>query len=645
MITTRLAAAFRFTSLSMAFSAVIMSGEAVAADDLAVVSTSPSRTLRASIESEIVVAFDQPVDPASIDGSSFSAFGKWSGPVSGTYSFANGDREVTLNPERPFSAGEVVTVMLSHNIRAANGDPLRAAGYAWTFWVASRRAANEFILSQNFSTRSGQNTRTYGGIGTDLNADGFLDITLTNEDTSDVRVFMNSADGEGMYNNFLQPPQPVGAVPSPCEPADFNGDGHVDMCIANTGGASVSILLGAGDGTWLSHTQIGVGSLPRGIAAFDADGDGDADVVNTNANSNNLSIIFNNGSGIFSAPTFFDAGVNQEWALAAADMNEDGILDLVVGARNGEQISILLGNGDGTFTFASSRSSGGRTWMVNCGDVNGDGHDDVVAANSQSNNGAILLGDGAGNLGPATTYVTDPFPLATDIGDLDGDGDLDWATSSFSGDWWIFENDGAGNFTFVEEINAPSAASCALMLDIDNDRDLDLAMIDEIADRLILYKNDGTRRTAAFASLEVVTGVLLAGDVSSVRGSDDERLRVRSGFGSTLVDLHHLEIVLHGATDVVSSSTLDVSVESFIDQPSGVCQVRLRDWTDGLFDQVGSFPIGAAEDVDEIAGVDAARYVDGGGAVDVSIKQIVFVPFLAFTFESSINWVDVTVNE
>ena len=77
---------------------------------------------------------------------------------------------------------------------------------------------------------------------------------------------------------------------------------------------------------------------------------------------------------------------------------------------------------------------------------------------------------------------------------MDGDGDLDWVTSSFGGDWWLFANNGAGSFAFAQEFNAPQAASCALMVDIDNDRDLDLALIDELADVVILMKNDGTTK-------------------------------------------------------------------------------------------------------------------------------------------------------
>jgi hypothetical protein len=250
--------------------------------------------------------------------------------------------------------------------------------------------------------------------------------------------------------------------------------------------------MGNGDGTFAPQTEISVGSQPRGIAILDVDADGDADIVNTNSGgSGSLSILHNDGSGNFSAPTYFEGGGEGEWALAAADMNEDGRLDLVLSARIGSITSIIVqaSNGDGTFTQLGSQSAGGSTWMLNTGDVNGDGHDDVAVVNSGNNNGAILLGDGSGNLAAPTTYATDPFPLATDLGDIDGDGDLDWATSSYGGNWWLFLNEGSGNFTFHQEFPATQAASCALMLDFNNDHILDLALIDELADTVTLVEN------------------------------------------------------------------------------------------------------------------------------------------------------------
>lgn len=469
---------------------------AMVADELVVVSVEPTpRTLTGPVVGPIVVHFDRPVDPASMAGGSvFSAFGRWSGAVSGQYRFADGNQTVALDLDRPLSAGEQVMVVLSHDIRAADGSFLRGAGYSWQFWTAAGSATMDWTIVGTMTTRTqpGVSSRAYGGIASDLNEDTYLDVTIVNEDTADLRTFLSKADRTGLFDPFIQPTFSVGNRASPSEPADFNGDGHVDICVANINDDTVSVLLGRGDGTFGPQQVVSVGDAPRGIAVLDVDGDGDLDIVNTNATGSNLSVMINDGAGVFGSASFFEGGGAGEWALAAADMNEDGILDLVIGAQGSQQILVQTGNGDGTFSLSSAQSAGGRVWMLVCGDVDGDGHDDVATANSSSNNGAILRGNGAGLLAAPQTRPTDPFPLATDLGDLDGDGDLDWITSSFGGDWFIFENLGLGFFVFAHEIDATTAASCCLILDIDNDGDTDLALIDELADEVLIARNGGT---------------------------------------------------------------------------------------------------------------------------------------------------------
>ena len=470
-------------------------GPGVDGGPLAVVSVEPApRSMTAPVNAAIEIEFDRPVDRGTVNRDSFWAFGRWSGTVEGTISFVDGDVRAVLSPDHPFSAGETVMVILSHDLRGADGIPLRSAGYSFQFMTRAGAADRDFEEIDVLSTRTveEQSSRAYGGIASDLNGDRFLDITIVNEDTADLRVFLNRADGTGLFDDFIQPPFPVGNRASPSEPADFDRDGAVDICVANINDDTVSVLLGNGDGTFGPQQVIAVGGDPRGIAVLDVDGDGDLDIVNTNATSNNMSLMINDGNGVFGPATFFESGVSGEWALAAADMNEDGILDAVVGGRTGRQIVVDMGNGDGTFTPGTPAGAGGSVWMIVCGDVNGDGHDDVAAANSSSNNGAILLGDGAGNLGSLQTHGTDPFPLATDLGDLDGDGDLDWVTSSFGGDWFVFTNDGAGTFAFDQELLAPRAASCSLLFDLDNDGDLDLGLIDELADVVLLMRNAGS---------------------------------------------------------------------------------------------------------------------------------------------------------
>ena len=464
------------------------------AQELAVTGMSPAPgTLSASRFSAIQVAFDKPVMRNSVTQlGSFWAFGRWSGTVSGVFEFSNNDRTVSLIPDRQLSAGESVMVFLSHDIAATDGTTLRSAGYTSQFWVRAHPADMQFQQIASMSTNiASESSRPYGGIASDLNHDGWLDLTLVNEDTADLRIYLNKADGSGEFLPLQQPTEPVGNRASPSEPGDFDRDGNVDIAVVNINDNTVSILLGVGDGTFAPQQVVTVGSAPRGIALLDSDGDGDIDIVNTNSDSGNLSLLRNDGSGTFSAPAFFDAGPGGEWALAAGDLNGDGIADLVTGAHDTQEIYTLMGDGNSNFTLTDTEAAGGEVWMLVLGDVNGDGFEDVATANGMSNSGSILLGDGGGQLGAAVTSATDPFTLSSDLGDLDGDGDLDWMTSSFQGDWSLFLNRGNGIFVFEREFTAPTASSCVLMADIDNDFDLDLALVDEQADVVITMSNDG----------------------------------------------------------------------------------------------------------------------------------------------------------
>jgi hypothetical protein len=77
----------------------------------------------------------------------------------------------------------------------------------------------------------------------------------------------------------------VGAGPIAIVDGDFNGDGHLDLAIADAGANNICVLLGKGEGTFQSAVFYSTGSDPDGLFAADLNGDGKLDLVAANNGS------------------------------------------------------------------------------------------------------------------------------------------------------------------------------------------------------------------------------------------------------------------------------------------------------------------------------------------------------------------------
>src|SRR5206468_6047582 len=86
---------------------------------------------------------------------------------------------------------------------------------------------------------------------------------------------------------------------------DLNGDGKPDLAVANAGSATVSVLLGNGDGRFGVKTDHDTGISPRSVAIGDLNGDGRPDLVVATSGSNTVSVLLGNGDGSFAPRRYF----------------------------------------------------------------------------------------------------------------------------------------------------------------------------------------------------------------------------------------------------------------------------------------------------------------------------------------------------
>jgi WD40 repeat protein len=131
--------------------------------------------------------------------------------------------------------------------------------------------------------------------------------------------------------------------------ADLDGDGVLDLAVANGGSNNVSVLLGNGDGTFQAAANYAVGSDPVAIAAGNFDGNGYLDLSVANKGDNTLSRLYNYGDGQFFAGETYSA-VSDPVSIATGDFNHDGLTDEAI-ALSDPKVAIEIGflNRDAVF--------------------------------------------------------------------------------------------------------------------------------------------------------------------------------------------------------------------------------------------------------------------------------------------------------
>jgi hypothetical protein len=323
----------------------------------------------------------------------------------------------------------------------------------------------------------------------DFDHDGFADVVGVSRDDDRAVIMFGGPSG---LNSRVE--LTTGGRPSDVEILDLNGDGNLDIVVANEATRDLSIFVNQTNRQFLATQPVHLPVLPNSalgliaLAAGDINGDNIIDLVAVQAGGSAGGTV----TPLINTPGFGLAAIGSlpvgklAWGVAVGHLNGDNVLDIVTANRTDNTISILLSQPGGGWARSDHASGGVRATDVAVEDFNGDGFDDIVVTNEMIDaqtetygNVSLFLNDGNGNFGaPAVQHVRGrEIPRGVCAGDFDNDGVNDIAVASLgSNDIMVLFGAGDGTWRADERLfpvgDGPLSVSCR---DADGDDKTDIA--------------------------------------------------------------------------------------------------------------------------------------------------------------------------
>lgn len=338
----------------------------------------------------------------------------------------------------------------------------------------------------------------------DFNLDGKADLAVANGGSNNLTIL--SGNGMGGFTATTGSPIAVGMGPVTVVAQDFNRDGRPDLAVTNVDSNNLMIFLNSAKGgfTMAPGSPIAVGTAPVDIGVADFNQDGKADLAVTNANSENVDILLGTGSGSFANAQGSPIAVGIEaTTVAVADWNQDGKIDLLVGSNDDYRLKFFAGNGNGSFMeFAGSPLLIAKDANdIAVGDFNLDGKADFAIVQDEINVASIYLNTSLTSpceipgfsKAPGAPVATGLAPASIVSGDFNRDGHPDMAVANNGSSISILLGSGTGGF--VPTNNPPvipnGAPNKMATGDFNLDGKLDIVSVDQLSGSINILLGDG----------------------------------------------------------------------------------------------------------------------------------------------------------
>jgi hypothetical protein len=322
----------------------------------------------------------------------------------------------------------------------------------------------------------------------DVDRDGDLDAVISVRNRPN-RLLVN--DGNGNFSASTDFPEYDDATPLAEDtlalvPGDLDGDGAVDLYVANYSGQADRLYLNNGDGSFRDASDLlpPIATSSHGATFGDLDGDGDPDILVPVFGRNRIILNTSDldpGLSLADASDLLPMDADNTTHMALGDLDVDGDLDIVVcNDQDATSTRMYINDGSGLFEVAEEGRLPSQTercrWVL-VADFSGDGAPDVITLNRTQNR--FYLNDGGGYFFDDTIRVM-PFDAAYSnsgaVVDLDLDGYFDLVIASYRVQNRLYMGQPDGTFRDYSHLLPPDTASSIDVLfgDVDGDADTDL---------------------------------------------------------------------------------------------------------------------------------------------------------------------------